>query len=553
MSNNNNWRGGRGGGRGRGRGGGGNRNYNNDQNHDNVPITARLGPNSNNNNNSGGNISSRLGPNNANSFNDNRNHPFENNSNYNNSNNNNNNYNNNYNQRGGRAFNNNRGGRGRGGHGGGRFTRGFADEDISMQTDSPDGVIVKVTGFPKGAEDKVLGFLKRKSKSHWEALSIDYGPNFMDIKVADESAADALCRMNNFNFGNATLQLARAGEGQPQTNRPTHRSRSSEVLIEFVKERWSPQLGMFDMEGLPDTSHHLSTVISRLLEAAYEQFGDAVITISLARNKLRNVTPIQGLIEYFPNLLNLSLQDNLIEDSRQLDKLANKLPNLKEIILSGNPIETKYDRTTLVNEVLQRFPSLQFIDNQPVGGGSNDLPAPVLGNSFDNESSAMACQDLLSKFFPLFDTNRSALLALYDAQSVFSCVFSNSGNFQQQNIWGSPQVPPSQRLVIGNENIIKRLVGLPPSQHDISNANNFMTDAWQTPGNQAYSAFLYLVVHGEFIDMSTGTPLSFDRTFIVAPAVPGSSAHSAGWVYVILSDSLIVRNYSCKPGSLVTA
>lgn len=37
---------------------------------------------------------------------------------------------------------------------------------------------------------------------------------------------------------------------------------------------------------------------------------------------------------------------------------------------------------------------------------------------------------------------------------------------------------------------------------------------------------------------------SFDRTFILVPSVEGSKARLAGWQFVILSDQLVVRNYS---------
>lgn len=83
-------------------------------------------------------------------------------------------------------------------------------------------------------------------------------------------------------------------------------------------------------------------------------------------------------------------------------------------------------------------------------------------------------------------------------------------------------VSPAQRMVFGNENIVKRLLSLPATVHDLSRADNFVTDAWQTTGSQAYPVVLFLTVHGEFVETLAGTPLSFDRTFLVAPSAPGS-------------------------------
>lgn len=218
-------------------------------------------------------------------------------------------------------------------------------------------------------------------------------------------------------------------------------------------------------------------------------------------------------------------------------------------MLSGNPIQLTNDIQTYQREVLKRFPTIQFLDMQAVNGTSShvnvDLPMPIRSNFYDQDSSSIATQDLLSKYFPLFDSNRTGLLELYDEQAIFSVTFSN-GTYQQQNVWGSSQgkkkkivfnrftykkkktknriiiVPPSQRMVFGNQNIIKRLLSLPATVHDLSRADNFVTDAWQTPGSQNYPVVLFLIVHGEFTESPAGTPLSFDRTFLVAPSAPGS-------------------------------
>lgn len=235
----------------------------------------------------------------------------------------------------------------------------------------------------------------------------------------------------------------------------------------------------------------------------------------------------------FPNLQNLSIADNDIAEFRSLDKLANRLPNLQELVLSGNPIQLNNSIEQYQREVLRRFPSIQFLDVQPVNGGQTpqpqiqqqqqvDLPLPVRSHFFDNDSSRLAAQDLLSKFFPLFDTNRASLIDLYDDQAIFSVTFSNGGTYQQQNTWGSGQITPSQRMVLGGENIIKRLLQLPPTIHDLSSADNFITDAWQTPGSQKHPVVLFLTVHGGFNEVSSGVPLSFDRSFLVAPSAPGS-------------------------------
>ncbi|KAI8643170.1 hypothetical protein BD408DRAFT_415388 [Parasitella parasitica] len=571
-SNNNNWRG-----RGRGRGNNNNSNRNHNHNHNhNRDYNQGYNDNTNqgnayhNNANPGSvSITSRLGPTNATS-NDRIIHANNNSS----SNNNNNSgfpQQHQQSQRGERAFSSNnyrgRGNRGSRYVGGGsaRFNKEFVEEDISMQSNTLAGNIVTITGYPPGSEEKVLGFITKKSKAAWEPLNIQYEQKAMHITVVDEETAKSLCRMNNFNFGAATLHITHGGQqgGHDNSRRVAGSSgnaRRSAVLAEFLQERWNPQAGFLDLDELPPTSHNINTVISQLLNEAKHLFGDTLKTLSFARNKLWSVVPLNKVPDVFPNLQNLSVADNDIAEFRGLDKLKNRLANLQELMLSGNPIQTNNSVEKYQQEVLKRFPTIQFLDSLSVNGGQTpqaqqliDLPLPVRFNFFDNDNSQLAAQDLLSKFFPLFDSNRASLIDLYDAQAVFSVTCSNGGSFQQQNTWGSGQTPPRQRMAMGGENIVKRLLQLPPTVHDLSSVDNFVMDAWQTPGSQNHPVVLFLTVHGGFKEATSSAPLSFDRSFLVAPAAPGSRAHNAGWSYVILNDSLIVRNFSNKPANLVTA
>lgn len=41
---------------------------------------------------------------------------------------------------------------------------------------------------------------------------------------------------------------------------------------------------------------------------------------------------------------------------------------------------------------------------------------------------------------------------------------------------------------------------------------------------------------------------SFDRTFLIAPAAPGSRSANAGSPYTILNDQVVLRSHSSRPG-----
>ncbi|CEJ01891.1 hypothetical protein RMCBS344292_15912 [Rhizopus microsporus] len=245
----------------------------------------------------------------------------------------------------------------------------------------------------------------------------------MHITVIDDTVAGGLCRMNNFAFMNQNLTITRGGGGGGDGGgRPSARPRSgpnnisdnssstgggsggggrSAYLAEFLQERWNPQAGHLDLDDLPPTSHSIAVVLAKLLTEAKFLFGDAVVTLSFARNKLWSVAPLLKITELFPNLKNLSLQDNEIAEFRSLDRLSNKLNHLQELVLAGNPIQTKNDYR---NEVLKRFPSVQRLDFQPTTTATaqafytpSDIPVPVRSNFFGQDDSRIAAQDLLSK------------------------------------------------------------------------------------------------------------------------------------------------------------
>lgn len=104
---------------------------------------------------------------------------------------------------------------------------------------------------------------------------------------------------------------------------------------------------------------------------------------------------------------------------------------------------------------------------------------------------------------------------------------------------------------------------LPGTSHPLTDSSKFVVDTWQHPGSSAeFPDTLFVSVHGEYnerecfawiIDQSSSemqcadpsmAARSFDRSFILAPTPPGTPAANAGWPCVILSDMLVVRNWT---------
>lgn len=162
-------------------------------------------------------------------------------------------------------------------------------------------------------------------------------------------------------------------------------------------------------------------------------------------------------------------------------------------------------------------------------------------------------------FFNLYDTNRSALEAMYDSSATFSYVadmtISNlqrlkglRGDRWENYVDGSRSLSRvkalderTKRIHVGNTDIVKEgILKLPKTKHQLNDASKVCVDAWQT-GGLLPAICIYIMVHGEYEEPngSRSVVKSFDRSFIIAPAPPNSQ-------YV-----LFACNRACFFGSLV--
>ena len=90
-------------------------------------------------------------------------------------------------------------------------------------------------------------------------------------KVAEPKRNIAASSLATDNINNNSSNRANMN-----TNRNRPPAARSAFLAEFLEKRWNPQAGFLDMDDLPDTSHNISVVISKLLIEAKYLFGDSV-------------------------------------------------------------------------------------------------------------------------------------------------------------------------------------------------------------------------------------------------------------------------------------
>ncbi|KAF7312070.1 hypothetical protein MIND_00219200 [Mycena indigotica] len=406
-------------------------------------------------------------------------------------------------------------------------------------------------------------------------------------------------------------------------------TRTLEHWTEFVKKRYDPQTKCLNLDSIQDDEiirkHGLQTpgkaggtareagVIFKLasklkppvcLISLHVSFDPTIVfykveTVSLANNGLIG-QHLTYLDKYLPRIVNLSLQNNNLRGWKDLEFISGrrgKLLKLRELVLMGNPVrENEYQTGNgdrFKREALRRFLTLELLDQEPVTKIAFDVaqvdptaptavavPAPSattfpfkMGPSFIDGVDPAVVSNFLSRFLPMFDTQRPQLADAYTPASTFSFSANTTipSRARIEGLHHHPQLPNQPKLSwkpwidggsrnlqrlsndkiasalhVGGPDIIQAFVNLPVTKHDLLGApENFSVDAFLTgPG-------LLVIVHGQFIEAPSQGIRSFDRTFILAPAPEDSRARANGWDVVILSDQWTIRGFS-KPDAWKT-
>jgi nuclear RNA export factor len=216
------------------------------------------------------------------------------------------------------------------------------------------------------------------------------------------------------------------------------------------------------------------------------------------------------------------------------------------------------------------FPTLKLLDGEElldeiefgIGDAVTKLPVTTKVGFCDSDVTLATSHGFLAAYFEHFDGNRSYLANFYEHNSVFSLTISNKGSISKMSRYDYEKLfkawePHNRNLIkvkqadkrfnsihIGPENIINTFNQFPGTKHPLEDppeARKFVFDSYQQGSGTDVHLFIYL--HGEFTLVGTTTKRSFDRTFILVPALPGSRAASAGLPASILNDSMVIRTY----------
>ncbi|KAJ3169329.1 nuclear mRNA export, poly(A)+RNA binding protein [Geranomyces variabilis] len=442
---------------------------------------------------------------------------------------------------------------------------GSAPEVLDMRVHHNGGIVFKL---PNGIEANKVAQLS--------------GVYFRRVKITvQQGRGGTLSRPppSHPNTGTTTTMRSAGGNGLSLL----------EILRQVIQTRYNADARLLDLTNVISDPDLLKAGVVPF--APDSKFGGVmckmisqqcpeVETLSLASNQLTTLQPFSALPSFLPKLTALSLGDNLLRSLRDIEPLKGAdLTLLRELVLAGNPVRERElgkaaGLVVFRSNIKKLFPSIDMLDMEPVVGDitfavdalSMDLPLPTKPGFMDTPETAALVQDFVQTFLGLFETNRRGLLNLYHDHSSFSLmldtrsvhintggrpasarerdphVFSGWRNFDHNLEKNKNTDKRVTTIAKGGAKIVQAFEMLPKIKYPPYPGPQYLVEGYQT-GTGA-DLTLYVFLHGEFKEVSGNTNRSFDRTFVIVAAPPGSQAALAGIPYCVANDQMVVRSYA---------
>lgn len=435
----------------------------------------------------------------------------------------------------------------------------------------------------------------------------------MIVSVRTEDA-ERILRLNHFQFAGTTLQIGRYVSGDEikketgETSTSTASQAAQETrqrLMDALFRRYDPALKLLNLSSLGkdptlvemgtfDSSSTTSKLFPALMVICDQRFTDAqqkrdaIQSVSLADNELRNISIVHSLAHTFPDLKNLDLSNNKLEHMSSLNGWRGKFRHLDHLVITNNPIERV--NPGYQDDLLRWYPSLRMLNGVQVRtdqqvaelaetrnkAARGKTALPIAPPVFDDE--AHVAENFLKEFLMGFDGNREVLIdRYYDEQSTFSFSINTSApraphhgvggggagdQGQQMQKWDA-HIKRSRNLMrvnhlparisrshTGPASIRQCWAALPVTRHPnlFTEPHKWLIECHAIPGlpdpTRQFPAGvggLMVIVHGEFdeMDVSTGQAIvkrSFDRTLVLGPGSGPSGIR-------VISDLLTYRAY----------
>ncbi|EGC32745.1 hypothetical protein DICPUDRAFT_155279 [Dictyostelium purpureum] len=472
------------------------------------------------------------------------------------------------------------GGRPRGGGGGARQAATRNRFQVVTNRNTSDSMSdeysrICISGLPKTVDrNDLMEYLKLKSFKpgiNFKGYEFRNGNLFLGVENTED--IPSLIGLSGIRYGGVKVSISQEDKNsvrQNRQNKPTQRGQIRTFTNNTDKISNTKQLKSIEdhvNSSYVDNANQEVVDFSYLHSTKDINFNDIktfrqifrVIsekclkanTVSFSHNNITTLAPFRFMIKYsLDHVINFNFDSNKISDINELDCLSDL--TLRELVFTNNPI---CQIPNYRMEVARKFPDLKFLDGKEIG--PEDFPPspipPLRPNYCDSPDRQQFAYKFLERFFKIFDGTREDIIKAYTDESKFSMTYvADSGSlpmrgsnkvYQRSNRnFKKPMdaVKKTQLLFSGYDNIYNFFKLYPKTQHALSSS---IIDSFLAPGTQ----LLTVIIHGHFLEPTFNIKRSFDRTFVLAPAPPGSDAAKGGWEAIVLNEQLNVRPYLRLP------
>lgn len=440
---------------------------------------------------------------------------------------------------------------------------------------TPDPVNIVLTGWNNASAAECISFIQKKTNVRISNYHTEQAELHGTVK--NQQDAQTLVAFSGIRFAGQPLKFKIQESASVNTR---------EILENLLKSRYDLAAQFLNLSGVQNdpsvqsigffrTSSTAARFFPALMKIA-ELLKLEVISADISGNNISDLDWISDLPRAFPRLRNLSVQNNRLGTSKLFETWKKKLIYLRELLTEGNPFMSKVQPNELKAHFRQIFPRLivlngEIIRNEEVALANFKLgfepPQPIF---FQDEVVQNVSTSFITNFIGLWDTDRKALMGLFQPQSQFSLQVDSSaphsigakkipdfGYYMTQSRNLAKVLMPKSRqskLAIGQEQIFTMFSKIPHTKHDLVNRPSaYSMEAHNLPQMGA----ICITLHGTYTETSPpdivekvsqlhnrnkggakskrpdlGTKC-FDRTFIVVPGANNS--------VVVASDMLCVR------------
>eukprot|EP01112_Ceratiomyxa_fruticulosa_P012465 TRINITY_DN3453_c0_g1_i4.p1 TRINITY_DN3453_c0_g1~~TRINITY_DN3453_c0_g1_i4.p1 ORF type:complete len:564 (+),score=108.41 TRINITY_DN3453_c0_g1_i4:333-2024(+) len=412
---------------------------------------------------------------------------------------------------------------------------------------------IMVTGFPtETKKETLLTCLQNALKIPLTPVQFSIDNKHAVLHVNKKLEANSLINLSGLQFNGTKLtilslkgrnpppQVAENKKEKGKRDKVKEEKMLLEIFVQQIYDHANNALDLSDLQKrIPKIRVDFRT--PGFVESLFRILKDktpAITTINFANNNIGQLFGFDKAKSLGLNILNLSFDTNQIKSVDHVRYLKDL--NLRELVLTNNPVSQKTEAFEYRKKISKTLPNLQLIDGYDIKLSSF---VPIRSSFCDTPVTQSFADDFVNRFLDLCDKNRSGLVHAYADNAVFSITSYPKNKalapyaFHDRNlVTKNGYEKRAEHLYVGKQRVVKELCDFPETKHQ---REGLVVDAFMVKGINTVD-LITINMHGDWIEDQGRFRTSYNRTLLLAPAPPNSSALVNGFQAVIINDILHV-------------